>query len=228
MANYISAVRFLLALAAVLLLEGRTAAAFGWALALTVGAIAGDGLDGYVARCRGESSPAGAVLDVVCDRAVELTYWIAFAVYGWIGAWVPVVVAIRGTAVDAAHALEAGGSPGGRPGAGHWVVRSRWSRAAYGTLKAVAFGALILAHTPAVPAVVGRVFAALGSAAVLGCVAVCLVRGWPALWAMRRRLGTAPLATEGTPFAPVMRRVASPRALPVPGGDVPATLDPSP
>lgn len=213
MANLLSVVRVLLALAAVLLLARSTAAAFGWALALTIGAIAGDGLDGYVARRRGESSPAGAVLDVACDRVVELTYWIAFAVYGWIGAWVPIAVAIRGTAVDAARALDAAdGSGTAGTGPEHWVVRSRWSRATYGTLKAVAFSLLILAHTPGMPAVAGRVFGALGYVAVLGCVAVCLVRGWPALRAMGDRFGAARLMTRGAPSGRTPRAPAGPRS----------------
>ncbi len=38
-----------------------------------------DGLDGYIARKRGETSLFGALFDIAGDRIVELTLWIVAA-----------------------------------------------------------------------------------------------------------------------------------------------------
>src|SRR4029453_19029077 len=37
-----------------------------------------DGLDGYVARRRGEASQFGAMFDIAVDRIVELSLWVVF------------------------------------------------------------------------------------------------------------------------------------------------------
>ena len=75
------------------------------AVGMTITALLMDGLDGWVARRYGEVSRIGAVIDILTDRIVELTYWIAFAALGWIPAWIPIVVAVRGLLVDGARAL---------------------------------------------------------------------------------------------------------------------------
>ena len=72
------------------------AAAGIWALILTIIAFAMDGLDGYIARKFNESSKLGALLDIMSDRIVENTYWILFAVMGWISIIFPLVAITRG------------------------------------------------------------------------------------------------------------------------------------
>nr|MBA3643558.1 CDP-alcohol phosphatidyltransferase family protein [Chloroflexia bacterium] len=66
---------------------------------------AGDGLDGYVARRRGSTSPFGAVFDIAGDRVVETVLWIIFADLDLIPIWVPLLVVTRGSIVDALRSL---------------------------------------------------------------------------------------------------------------------------
>ncbi|MFX6040705.1 CDP-alcohol phosphatidyltransferase family protein, partial [Acinetobacter baumannii] len=50
------------------------------------------------------ASKLGGVLDIAGDRAVELSYWVAFAALQWIPVWVPLVFLVRGTFVDGIRA----------------------------------------------------------------------------------------------------------------------------
>ena len=59
-----------------------------------------DGLDGYVARKRNETSLFGAMFDIAGDRIVELTMWIVLADIDMVAIWVPLVFVIRGVVVD--------------------------------------------------------------------------------------------------------------------------------
>ena len=47
-----------------------------------------DGLDGWVARRRGEESLFGALFDIAVDRIVELTLWIVLADLDVIPIWI--------------------------------------------------------------------------------------------------------------------------------------------
>ena len=66
-----------------------------------------DGLDGYVARRRNETSQFGAMFDIAGDRIVELTMWIVLAHLQLVPIWVPIVFVVRGTIVDAIRASSA-------------------------------------------------------------------------------------------------------------------------
>ena len=102
MANFISIFRiFVMFYAAYLIYacEGDTVA-YIWALALTIIAFALDGVDGYVARKFNEESKFGALLDIMGDRIVENTYWILFAVMGWINILFPLIAITRGFVTD--------------------------------------------------------------------------------------------------------------------------------
>ena len=59
-----------------------------------------DGLDGYIARKRNETSLFGALFDIAGDRIVELTLWIVAADIDLVPIWVPLVFIIRGVIVD--------------------------------------------------------------------------------------------------------------------------------
>jgi phosphatidylglycerophosphate synthase len=163
------------------------------ACVITIAAILMDGLDGWVARRYGEVSRIGAVIDILTDRIVELTYWIAFAALGWIPAWVPIVVAVRGLLVDGARAVafERGLTAFGpttmmRSKVGTFLVASRESRSAYGIAKASAFALMILAYAPALPEFARPSVLAIGLVSVYASVVLCVLRGIPVLLDARR------------------------------------------
>jgi phosphatidylglycerophosphate synthase len=163
------------------------------ACVITIVAIIMDGLDGWVARRYGEVSRIGAVIDILTDRIVELTYWIAFAALGWIPVWIPILVAVRGLLVDGARALafERGLTAFGpttmmRSKIGTFLVASRESRSAYGIAKAAAFGLLILAYAPALPAAGRPIVLVIALICVYASVVLCVLRGIPVLLEARR------------------------------------------
>lgn len=190
MANLITLARTLLAFLVVGLLHIRTTGVYLTAAALTVLVIVMDALDGYVARRRNESSKFGAVADILGDRVVEMTYWIIFAVFGWVPAWVAIIVAARGIVVDGlrALALERGLSAFGmmRTRLGRLLVSSRLSRALYGGAKAVAFPMMILLFTPGLLALLGGGLRTAAYLSVYVTVLLCLIRGTPVLVEARR------------------------------------------
>jgi CDP-diacylglycerol--glycerol-3-phosphate 3-phosphatidyltransferase len=165
------------------------------AFVLTLVAIWMDGLDGWVARRFGEVSRIGAAIDILTDRIVEMTFWIAFATLGWIPIWVPIVVVVRGLLVDGARALAFeqgytafGSSSMMQSGIGRLLVSSRASRFAYGLAKALAFSLMILAFAAGLPPVVQSALLAAGLASVYAAVVLCVVRGVPVLVEIRRLL----------------------------------------
>ncbi len=105
MANFITIFRIFLVFIAVYLLFGHSTSEYIWALILTIIAFAFDGVDGYVARKFNESSKLGAVLDIMSDRIVENTYWIVFAVLGWLPVIFPLVALTRGIVVDSLRSV---------------------------------------------------------------------------------------------------------------------------
>lgn len=188
MANTITSLRFLLLFLLVAMIYLAPAP---WQLlnpVLLILIIALDGLDGYVARRRGESTLFGSVYDIAVDRIVESTLWIVLADVGLVPLWVALLFITRGVLVDSIRgqaaargigAFEMMCSPLGR-----FLVSGRLIRGLYGAAKASAF-AWILLFQPA-PALwpgwwgewsnpVQTVTAAL----VYVAVAMCLVRGVP-------------------------------------------------
>ena len=193
MANLITLARTLLAFLVVAMLHYRTQQVYLAAVGLTIALIWMDALDGYVARKRRECTKFGAVADILGDRVIESTYWIIFAVFGWVPVWVAIVVAARGIVVDGVRALALergftafGSSSMMRSPLGRMLVSSRTSRAAYGIGKAVAFSSMILVFTPGVLAPLGGILHTLAYASVYLTVLLCLVRGAPVLLEARR------------------------------------------
>jgi len=163
------------------------------AAVLTIVSILMDGLDGWVARRYGEVSRIGAVIDILTDRIVELTYWIAFAALHWIPAWIPIVVAVRGLLVDGARALafERGLTAFGpttmmRSKIGTFLVASRESRSAYGISKAAAFTLMIVAYAPVLPEAARSAVLTVALVCVYLAVVLCVLRGIPVLLEARR------------------------------------------
>lgn len=107
---------------------------------------AGDGLDGWVARKRGSTSPFGAVFDIAGDRIVETVLWVFFAWERVIPLWVPLLVIVRGGIVDALRSLSYGEGMTAfgdrnmmRSSITRWLTAGRFMRGLYGYVKAAAF-----------------------------------------------------------------------------------------
>jgi CDP-diacylglycerol---glycerol-3-phosphate 3-phosphatidyltransferase len=191
--DIISLFRTLLCLVVVALLFTPSQPVYLACFMLTVAVIWMDGLDGYVARKFNESSKGGAVMDILCDRIVEQVYWITFLGLGWVPLWIPLVVIIRGVAVDGLRsmALEQGYTAFGKTTMmqsklGVLLVSSNASRWLYAFAKAVAFSFLILAHTPGLdPAVADPVWV-VAQISVYIAVVFCVIRGLPVLVEGRR------------------------------------------
>jgi CDP-diacylglycerol--glycerol-3-phosphate 3-phosphatidyltransferase len=200
--------RVALAFVAVALLGMASPWAVGGAVALTVVVIAMDGLDGYLARRLDLASEFGAVLDITADRIVEHIFWIAFAVAGQVGLWVPLVVMTRSFVVDTARgmALAHGKSAFGestmmRSSLSRFLTGSRFMRNLYGVAKVAAFVLLgtgmAMARARAAGSPVLSVEAALAletvtHVSVLVAVVLCVVRGIPVVLDGRAYLEAGP------------------------------------
>ena len=150
-----------------------------------------DGLDGYVARKRNETSLFGAMFDIAADRIVELTMWIVAADLDLVPVWVPLVVIVRSVAVDTIRS-SAAASTGTNPfdlahtRIARWLVGGKFMRIAYAVVKAVAFTLLlvILPIPPLYPEVWSELGPWLGGLAALFVylsVLLCIVRGVPVI-----------------------------------------------
>jgi CDP-diacylglycerol---glycerol-3-phosphate 3-phosphatidyltransferase len=195
MANLVSLLRVLLAFVVVGMLFFPTQAVYLSAFVLTIIVIWMDGLDGYLARKLGEASKTGAVIDILGDRIVEVTYWIAFLAVGWIPLWVSLVVVVRGILVDGVRsvAFEKGYTAFGsstmmQSKIGVFLVSSRASRWLYAAFKAIAFSLLILAFTPGLPETLTAMVIPIAYVSVYITVFFCVVRGLPVLIEARRFL----------------------------------------
>lgn len=148
MANIITLFRFFLLFGLVAL---TVKASPTWQLAappLLVLIIALDGIDGYVARLRGESSNFGAMFDIIVDRVVENVLWIVLTYLGQAPLWVTLLFITRGIVVDSIRqaAVKRGETPFGmmRSRLGRFLVAGRFMRGFYGAAKAVTFAWLLL------------------------------------------------------------------------------------
>lgn len=196
MANLITLLRFVLlfVLAALAL---RAAPVWQQASApLIVLIIALDGLDGYVARRRRETSSFGSIFDIVVDRVVENVTWLVLAYTNLVSISVAILFITRGIIVDSIRyrAVSSGATVFGMMWSrmGRALVASRTSRALYGAIKLAAFGWLFLIQPW--PALYPQLWAAwsgwietVSDGLVAAAVAMCLARGLPViieyLWA---------------------------------------------
>ncbi len=148
-----------------------------------------DGLDGWVARRRGETSVFGAMFDIAGDRIVELSMWVVLADLDLVPVWVPLVFVIRGTIVDTIRANQVvteGKSPFSmiRSPVGQWLVAGRFMRGFYAVLKATAFSWLLLLQP--LPVLVPEIWhdwagvlTSVGTLLVYLTVLICVLRGLP-------------------------------------------------
>lgn len=188
MANLITTIRFALLF---VLVASAYYAAPEWQLLnapLLLLIIVLDGVDGYVARRRGETSAFGAIFDIAVDRVVENVLWVVLAHLDLVPIWVAIVFITRGSIVDSIRyaAISGGQSAFGmmRSRLGRFLVAGRFMRGFYGALKAVTFGWIFLIQPwplldpdswAAWSAPVGVVTVTL----VDLTVAVCILRGVP-------------------------------------------------
>lgn len=207
--NQITALRVAMGFVAVALF-GRGLWFDASALALTVGAISLDAVDGYLARRRQLATPLGAQLDIIGDRVVENLFFTFFAVTGLVSLWIPVFFFVRGTLTDFIRgvAARAGRSGFGKSSMletwwGRSLVASRASRAAYGAMKCLCFcylGAeLTLLRSPVIALTVAQtVWLGITAETLVGAtVAFCFVRAVPVVWEGRRYfLSPAPMAAK--------------------------------
>lgn len=194
MANFISIFRIFVALLAVYLLFVQTTLAYAIAFVLTVIAFALDGVDGYVARKFHEESELGSVLDIMGDRIVEVSYWVAFAVLGYLAgdnlalnAMFPIVCVARAFTTDSIRsvALSKGFTAFGdktmqTTALGKFICASRFMRISYAVAKVMAFIIIILVNTPGMEVYTWN--SSLNTVGiVLAWIAIifCVVRGLP-------------------------------------------------
>ncbi len=190
MANIITLTRLLLLLPLVAMIY---LASPSWQLAtvpLLAVIIGMDGLDGYVARKRREVSVFGSIFDIAVDRVIEYMLWAVLAHVGLVPMWVALVFIIRGTLVDSIRyaAIAEGETAFGmmRSPIGRFLVASRFMRGMYGTIKAIAFGWLLLIQPlpDLAPAFWGDWSGPAGMITIIlvyASVVVCLVRGVPVI-----------------------------------------------
>jgi phosphatidylglycerophosphate synthase len=170
------------------------------ALALTICAVAMDGVDGYLARRLRMTSAIGAQLDILGDRVIENLFLIYFAGAGQISVWVPVIFFVRGVLTDFVRGIAATRAPAhGRAEEfkrnwtllGRWsarIVASRASRGAYAALKCICFCALgvewTVRHSQNSFALMrsGSEIHVAVSRIVFTTIAFCILRALPVFW----------------------------------------------
>ena len=150
-----------------------------------------DGLDGYIARKRNETSLFGALFDIAGDRIVELTLWIVAADTDLVPIWVPLVFIIRGVIVDtirSSNAVAEGVAPFAlmRSPLGKFIVAGKLMRILYAVAKAAAFAGLAL-QVPG-PMFLGEFWERIGWLLtgltyffVYLSVVLCIARGLPVI-----------------------------------------------
>jgi CDP-diacylglycerol--glycerol-3-phosphate 3-phosphatidyltransferase len=186
MANIITVARFpLLFIYLGILYYGNQTLMF-WDVLLIIIIFNLDSLDGWVARKLNEASLLGSVLDIATDRTLEYVLWVVYAHLGLIPILVPIIVLIRGTAVDALRSVRMKSGLSAfdqiQSSLSKFLVSSRFMRAFYGIAKGAAAALLTLAYAlqsnsgpwPNLVYQTGLVFTWLS-------VCLCVIRGLPVL-----------------------------------------------
>ena len=199
MANFITIFRVILAFYAASLLFKNDPNSYIWALILTVIVFILDGVDGYVARKFNETSKFGSVLDIMGDRVVDNTYWVVFAVLGWLPVSIPIIILTRSFVVDGFRsvALEKGHTAFGEMSMqddkfGYFICCSKFSRITYAVAKALAFVLLIFAYTQPYCSDTFILFYILGSITTIIAVEFCVIRALPVIFASKKFFNEKP------------------------------------
>jgi CDP-diacylglycerol--glycerol-3-phosphate 3-phosphatidyltransferase len=191
MANLITLSRLVLLLVVIRLFYLPVTAWQFLSFVLVILIFVSDGLDGYIARKRNETSLFGALFDIAGDRIVELTLWIVTADVGLVPIWVPLVFIVRGVIVDtirSSNAVAQGMAPFAlmRSPIGKFLVASKLMRVLYAVVKASAFAGLTLqqpfpAVLPELWHYIGWLLTDLTYFFVYASVVLCIARGWPVI-----------------------------------------------
>lgn len=190
MANFVSIFRIFVMFAAVYLIytQQGNVTAYVWALALTIIAFSLDGVDGYLARKFNEVSKFGALLDIMGDRIVENTYWVLFAVMGWLNILFPLIALTRGFITDTIRsaAMEKGLTPFGMQvnPICKWITGSKFMRITYAVAKVAAFVLIVAAKIPGIQHADLIWTVAYWTAVV--AIVFCVVRGLPVMIEAKR------------------------------------------
>ncbi len=185
-ANIVSISRVFVAFIAIGLLFVRTQNAYIWALILTIIAFIMDGVDGYIARKYNQASEWGSVLDILGDRIVEASYWIVFAVMGWLNIIFPLICVARAFTTDGIRsvALSKGMTAFGEKSMqstawGKFICGSKFMRISYAVAKVSAFVLLIFAYIPGLDSEIAQPVGTV--AVILAWIAIifCVVRAIP-------------------------------------------------
>ena len=190
MANFISIFRIFVMFFAVYLIycfEG-SANAYVWALILTIIAFSLDGVDGWVARKFHEESKFGALLDIMGDRIVENTYWILFAVMGWLNILFPLIAITRGFITDTIRsaAMEKGLTPFGMQvnPVCKWITGSKFMRITYAVAKVLAFVLIVASKIPDIA--YADILWDIAYWTAVAAIVLCVVRGLPVMIEAKR------------------------------------------
>lgn len=189
MANCITLGRLILLFVLVYLTYQDYLAAQIAAFMLLITIFAMDGLDGWVARKRGECTLFGSVFDIAADRVVENVLWVVLAHLARVPLWVALIFLLRGFLVDAIRSVE---NANGRSSfdaltspLSQFLVAGRLMRGVYGTVKTLAFAWLYLVplmYAVWPVAVQGQlVFNAISNALIFAAVLLCIVRAVPVI-----------------------------------------------
>jgi CDP-diacylglycerol---glycerol-3-phosphate 3-phosphatidyltransferase len=192
MANFVTIFRVFLVFIATYFLFGHSIIGYLLALLLPIATFALDGLDGYLARKFNETSKLGAVLDIMSDRIVENTYWIVFAVLGWLPVVFPLIAIVRSFVVDSLRsvALEQGFTAFGKNSMqkdkwGYLICSSKQVRIIYAVAKALAFVLMIVAKTPKLDHDISIFWATNAYIFAIIAITLCVLRGLPVVFESR-------------------------------------------
>ena len=185
-ANIVSVTRVFVAFAAIGLLYAETMPAYIASVVLTIIAFAMDGVDGYIARKYNQSSEWGSVLYIMGDRIVEASYWIAFAVMGWLNILFPIVCIARAFTTDGIRsvALSKGMTAFGEKSMqstawGKFICASKFMRISYAVAKVAAFVLIITAYIPDLNLEVANIIRIVAEILAWIAIIFCVVRAIP-------------------------------------------------
>lgn len=185
-ANIVSVSRIFVAFVAIGLLFNHSTAAYIWAVVLTIVAFAMDGVDGYIARKYNQASEWGSVLDIMGDRIVEASYWIVFAVMGWLNILFPIICIARAFTTDSIRsvALSKGMTAFGDKSMqstawGKFICASKFMRISYAVAKVAAFVLMIVAYTPHLESNTAEIIRLAAVVLAWFAIIFCVVRAIP-------------------------------------------------
>lgn len=212
MANLITVGRICLLFAVVAAIYLGNVAVISVCMVLIALTILLDGVDGFVARRRGETSQLGAIFDIAGDRIVENVLWVVFADLDLIPVWVPLLVITRGFIVDGLRSLSFaegmtifGEKNMMRSAFTRWLTAGRFMRGLFGYAKGIGFvyltGLEAFRHHDSEGTWIGsvygnEVFRAAGWTVVWLAVGLTVIRGVPVIVDAMARWGRPPKPAE--------------------------------